>query len=277
MPVPASFNDIAADASVHDYVGDVWYQRVVRVPRGWDGQRIVLHFESATHRATVWVGSTEVVSHEGGYTPFEGDVSAQVVAGRGGAGHAMREQHLVVPDHPAGRHRGLAHGEEAAVLARLLQLRRAAPVGLAAGDSGGSPRRRHRRDRARRVDRHRRVRGRRRRPRAWTFGSSLRDADGRGGGRWSRGSGHADASPTCTGGHRATATCTTSRSSWSTATGVVDTYHQPVGVRTVEVRGSRVPRQRGAGLLQGVRQARGHRRPRQGAQRRATWCTTSSC
>ncbi|HEV7148704.1 MAG TPA: beta-glucuronidase [Pedococcus sp.] len=81
MPVPASFNDIVADSSVHDYVGDVWYQHVVRVPRGWDGQRIVLHFESATHRATVWVGSTEVVSHEGGYTPFEGDVSAQVVAG----------------------------------------------------------------------------------------------------------------------------------------------------------------------------------------------------
>ena len=76
MPVPASFNDIAADASVHDYFGDIWYQRAVRVPKGWDGQRIVLHFESATHRATVWVGSTEVVSHEGGYTPFEGDVSA---------------------------------------------------------------------------------------------------------------------------------------------------------------------------------------------------------
>ncbi len=81
MPVPASFNDIAADASVRDYFGDVWYQRVVRVPRGWDGQRIVLHFESATHRATVWVGSTEVVSHEGGYTPFAADVSADVVAG----------------------------------------------------------------------------------------------------------------------------------------------------------------------------------------------------
>ena len=81
MPVPASFNDIAADASVRDYFGDVWYQRVVRVPRGWDGQRIVLHFESATHRATVWVGSTEVVSHEGGYTPFAADVSADVFAG----------------------------------------------------------------------------------------------------------------------------------------------------------------------------------------------------
>ena len=81
MSVPASFNDIAADAAVRDYFGDVWYQRVVRVPRGWDGQRIVLHFESATHRATVWVGSTEVVSHEGGYRPFAADVSGVPVAG----------------------------------------------------------------------------------------------------------------------------------------------------------------------------------------------------
>jgi beta-glucuronidase len=51
------------------------------VPRGWDGQRIVLHFESATHRATVWLGSAEVVSHEGGYTPFAADVTGDVVAG----------------------------------------------------------------------------------------------------------------------------------------------------------------------------------------------------
>jgi len=35
MAVPASFNDIAADASVRDYFGDVWYQRMVWIPRGW--------------------------------------------------------------------------------------------------------------------------------------------------------------------------------------------------------------------------------------------------
>jgi beta-glucuronidase len=81
MAVPASFNDIAADAAVRDYFGDVWYQTTVTVPRGWDGQRIVLHFESATHRATVWVDDTEVVSHEGGYTPFEADVTEHVRAG----------------------------------------------------------------------------------------------------------------------------------------------------------------------------------------------------
>jgi beta-glucuronidase len=81
MAVPASFNDIAADAAVRDYFGDVWYQQTVWVPRGWAGQRIVLHFESATHRATVWANDTEVVSHEGGYTPFEADITDQVSAG----------------------------------------------------------------------------------------------------------------------------------------------------------------------------------------------------
>jgi beta-glucuronidase len=75
MAVPASFNDVVADANVRDHVGDVWYQRTVHVPRGWDGQRVVLHFESATHRATVWVDDHEVVRHEGGYTPFEADIT----------------------------------------------------------------------------------------------------------------------------------------------------------------------------------------------------------
>jgi len=81
MAVPASFNDIPADPAIRDYFGDVWYQTTVRVPRGWTGQRIVLHFESATHRATVWVNDTEVVSHEGGYTPFEADITDHVQAG----------------------------------------------------------------------------------------------------------------------------------------------------------------------------------------------------
>jgi beta-glucuronidase len=81
MAVPASFNDIAADAAVREYFGDVWYQTTVRVPRGWGGRRIVLHFESATHRATVWVNDAEVVSHEGGYTPFEAEVTEHVQAG----------------------------------------------------------------------------------------------------------------------------------------------------------------------------------------------------
>lgn len=81
MPVPASFNDIVPSRAARDHVGDVWYQRTVRVPRGWDGQRIVLRFDAATHRAAAWVGDTQVVEHEGGYTPFEADVTEHLLAG----------------------------------------------------------------------------------------------------------------------------------------------------------------------------------------------------
>src|SRR3954451_6047149 len=81
MPVPASFNDIVPTREAHDYVGDVWYQRTFRVPRGWDGQRIMLRFDAATHRAAAWVGDMQVVEHEGGYTPFEADVTELLHAG----------------------------------------------------------------------------------------------------------------------------------------------------------------------------------------------------
>src|SRR3954465_7256844 len=81
MPVPASYNDVLADAAVRDHVGDAWYQTTARVPRGWAGQRVVLRFDSATHRAVVWVGDVEVARHEGGYTPFEADVTEHVRPG----------------------------------------------------------------------------------------------------------------------------------------------------------------------------------------------------
>ena len=81
MAVPASYNDISVDATTRDHVGEAWYQTTVQVPRGWDRQRVVLHVETATHRATVWVDDVEVVSHEGGYTPFEADVTGRARPG----------------------------------------------------------------------------------------------------------------------------------------------------------------------------------------------------
>jgi beta-glucuronidase len=81
IAVPASYNELYADPEIHDHVGDVWYQRSVFAPRGWDGQRIVLRFDAATHRAVVWVDDVAVLEHEGGYTPFEADISAHLQPG----------------------------------------------------------------------------------------------------------------------------------------------------------------------------------------------------
>ena len=82
MPVPSSYNDVFPDRAIHDHVGDAWYETDVRVPAGWDGNRILLSFGAVTHRATVWVNGQHVASHEGGYTPFEADVTGLAEPGR---------------------------------------------------------------------------------------------------------------------------------------------------------------------------------------------------
>jgi beta-glucuronidase len=81
MPVPASYNDVFPEPELRDHVGEAWYETSARVPADWQDRRIVLRFESATHRARVFVDGRPVVEHEGGYTPFEADLSDVVHAG----------------------------------------------------------------------------------------------------------------------------------------------------------------------------------------------------
>ncbi|QOR44865.1 beta-glucuronidase [Trueperella pecoris] len=78
MAVPGSYNDVFIDTATHDHVGYVWYQTTAFAP---SFERLVLHFGSATHAAVVFVNGAEVVRHEGGYLPFEADISEHVQAG----------------------------------------------------------------------------------------------------------------------------------------------------------------------------------------------------
>jgi beta-glucuronidase len=79
--VPASYNDQFTDAAIRDHVGWAYYQRTVRVPRGWTGERIHLRFDAATHAARVYVDDALVGEHIGGYTPFDIDVTDAVEPG----------------------------------------------------------------------------------------------------------------------------------------------------------------------------------------------------
>lgn len=80
-PVPASYNDLFTDSAIRDHVGWVWYQRTARVPRGWAGERIVIRVDAATHEGVVYVNDERVTRHEGGYLPFEADITDHVTAG----------------------------------------------------------------------------------------------------------------------------------------------------------------------------------------------------
>jgi beta-glucuronidase len=81
-PVPASYNDIFTDTAIRDHSGWVWYQRSVRVPKGWTEDRIFVRADSATHEGVVFVNGQEVARHLGGYMPFEAEISGLVSAGQ---------------------------------------------------------------------------------------------------------------------------------------------------------------------------------------------------
>ncbi len=81
MAVPASYNDISQDPAVRDHVGDVWYEKEIYVSNKWQGDRIVLRIGSATHYGALWINGKFAVDHQGGYTPFEADITELVKLG----------------------------------------------------------------------------------------------------------------------------------------------------------------------------------------------------
>ena len=59
------------ERAFHDVV---WYARTFEYTPSGD-ERLLLHFGAVDYRATVWVNGTQVISHEGGHTPFSTDVT----------------------------------------------------------------------------------------------------------------------------------------------------------------------------------------------------------
>ena len=75
MPVPASFCDFFTDKESREYCGDFWYETDFFVPGEWSGKDVAIRFGSVTHRARVFVNGVEVANHEGGFLPFDANVT----------------------------------------------------------------------------------------------------------------------------------------------------------------------------------------------------------
>ena len=157
VAVPASYNDLFADPAARDHVGDVWYQTIVRVPAGWQGERIVLRFDAATHRAVVWVNEHAGRRARGRLHALRGRRQRARRPRRASPRHRGRQQRAELAVDPARLRRGDGGREAHPVLPRLLQLRRAAPLGLAVQHPGRARQRRHGRHGVGRFARHGRV------------------------------------------------------------------------------------------------------------------------
>lgn len=77
VDVPHCFS---VDPRYQYYTGTVWYKRAFP----WQirsAERVILHFDAVYYAAAVWVNDQKVGAHEGGYTPFEIDITAYLKNG----------------------------------------------------------------------------------------------------------------------------------------------------------------------------------------------------
>ena len=80
ITVPAPWQ---ADPRFRDHIGEAWYQREIEIPAEWlePGRLIVLGFGAVDYFTEVWWNDIKVGEHEGGYLPFEFDITNAVRPG----------------------------------------------------------------------------------------------------------------------------------------------------------------------------------------------------
>jgi hypothetical protein len=58
----------------------LWYKTTFTVPKQWNGQRVLLHFEAVDWKTTVSVNGKKVGEHTGGYSPFYFDITDALIS-----------------------------------------------------------------------------------------------------------------------------------------------------------------------------------------------------
>ena len=89
------------DESFHSWC---WYRRELEAETVSNGDRLVLRFGAVDYAASVWINGHLVARHEGGYTPFEVDVTRELTAP---ADHRPVEHRAA--DHRATEHSATEH------------------------------------------------------------------------------------------------------------------------------------------------------------------------
>ncbi len=74
ITVPFSPETPASGINDQGFFRAVWYKREFETPE-LGGKRLFLHFGAVDYSATVWVNGTVAMTHEGGFTPFSGDIT----------------------------------------------------------------------------------------------------------------------------------------------------------------------------------------------------------
>src|SRR5215213_7368293 len=94
-----------ADARFRDHVGEAWYQREFQVPAEWmdTGRVLMLGFGAVDYFAEIWLNDIKVGDHEGGYLPFELDITDAARTGRNTLTVRVEDPLEIFPEIPHGK------------------------------------------------------------------------------------------------------------------------------------------------------------------------------
>jgi beta-galactosidase/beta-glucuronidase len=79
--VPFAPETEASGVNDNSFFNACWYRRTIPGEPIERGERLILHFGAVDYRATVWVNGHVAAHHEGGYTPFQVDITRLSVPG----------------------------------------------------------------------------------------------------------------------------------------------------------------------------------------------------
>jgi beta-galactosidase/beta-glucuronidase len=75
IQVPFAPETKASGVNYTGFFRACWYRRTFEVPAFGKDERVILHFGAVDYQATVWVDGARATEHQGGYTPFQVDVT----------------------------------------------------------------------------------------------------------------------------------------------------------------------------------------------------------
>jgi len=99
--VPYPWESKLSGVNRPDYKGIAWYRRTFKIPKNWQGKAVFLRLGAVDWEAKIWVNGKPVGTHEGGYTPFEFEITPFLKPGTNNL--VIRAVDWTNPSHPVGK------------------------------------------------------------------------------------------------------------------------------------------------------------------------------
>lgn len=82
ITVPFAPQSELSGVGFKDFIPEMWYHRILSVPDGWAGKRIILHFGAVDYIASIYIDGKIAGRHWGGSSSFDVDITRLVNPGQ---------------------------------------------------------------------------------------------------------------------------------------------------------------------------------------------------